>query len=257
MGRRPNAAGPIAAVLIFAGLLSVRPVVAEVPVCSATAAQTVCSCDLTMLRPLQGAVGIEEVAYKEKKISKHADREREKLKADPIKVLAGPDGQLFIIDHHHGAKAWLQSGAKEAFCQVVNSEKDLPRSFEKEEQFWALLEKARLVRLKDERGLDIKPSQLPKTLDVMPDDPYRSLAWLVRENGGFCKSPREFVEFDWADWFRSKFPNLDNHDLPSDPKDKENQQTVNDAVKFAHSQEAKSLPGYSDTDCKIEKEDGN
>jgi len=161
MGRRPNVARPAAAALIFASLLSVRPVVAEVPVCSATA-QTVCSCDLTMLRPLQGAVGIEEVAYKQKKISKHADREREKLKAEPIQVLLGPDGQLFIIDHHHGAKAWLQSGTKEAFCQVVNSEKNLPSAFETEEQFWALLEKAHLARLKNEKGLDINLPNCPK-----------------------------------------------------------------------------------------------
>jgi hypothetical protein len=107
--------------------------------------------------------------------------------------VAGPDSQLFITDHHHGAKAWLQSGAQEAFCEVVNSEKNLPRAFEKEEQFWAVLQKARLVRLKNERALDIKPSQLPKTLEAMPDDPYRSLCMArFREKGGFSSGGADF-----------------------------------------------------------------
>ena len=184
----PNAIGQMAAVLIFASLLSAKSVIADVSFCSATAAQTVCRCDLTVLRPLQGAVGMQEVAYKEKRISKHRDREYEKLEADPIKVVAGPDGQFFITDHHHGAKAWLQSGAQKGFCKVINSEKNLPRTFETEQQFWAVLEKAHLVRLKNEKGVDIEPSELPKMLEAMPDDPYRSLAWLVREKGGFCKS---------------------------------------------------------------------
>jgi len=74
--------------------------------------------------------------------------------------------------------------------------------------------------------------------------------WFVRKKRAFCKSSSEFAEFDWADWFRSRFRNLDTHDLPSDPKDKKKQRTVNDAVRLAHSQEAKNLPGHSDTDCK-------
>ena len=80
-----------------------------------------------------------------------------------------------------------------------------------------------------------------------PQNPYRSLAGLVRQNGGFCKSFREFAEFAWADWFRSKFPTLDNQNLPSDPNDKN--ATVDEAVEMAHSSEAQGLPGYSAAKC--------
>jgi Putative ParB-like nuclease len=76
------------------------------------------------------------------------------------------------------------------------------------------------VRLKNESGVDIEASQLPRTLEAMADDPYRSLAWFVRQKGGFCKSPKEFAEFDWADRFRSKSPTLEIQNLPSDPNDK-------------------------------------
>src|SRR5262249_1935310 len=177
--------------------------------CSATAHQKFCGCDLTKLRPLQGAVGMKEVAYKEEEISDNPKHQRKKLKKKPIEVVVGPGGQLFITDHHHGAKAWLGAETKwreKGLCKVVNSKKDLPSDFGTDkDKFWKALKRRKLVWLKNERGVRIKPSQLPKTLEAMPDDPYRSLAWFVRENGGFCKSPSEFAEFVWADWFRSSF----------------------------------------------------
>ena len=106
---------------------------------------------------------------------------------------------------------------------------------------------ARLVRLKNESGIDVDASQLPKTLEAMADDPYRSLAWFVRQKGGFCKTAREFAEFAWADWFRSKSPALEIQNLPSDPNDKN--ATVDEAVDMAHSSEAENLPGYSAVKC--------
>jgi len=95
--------------------------------------------------------------------------------------------------------------------------------------------------------VDVDASQLPKTLEAMTDDPYRSLAWFVRHKGGFCKSSREFAEFAWADWFRSKSLTLEIQYLPSDPNDKN--ATVDEAVEMAHSSEAESLPGYSAANC--------
>jgi hypothetical protein len=83
MGDGPNTRGPIAAALIFAGLLSVKPALADKSACGVTADQKVCSCDLTKLRPLQGAVGMKEVAYKEKIISDDTKHQRKKLKKEP------------------------------------------------------------------------------------------------------------------------------------------------------------------------------
>jgi hypothetical protein len=40
-----------------------------------------------------------------------------------------------------------------------------------------------------------------------PDDPYRTLAWMVRKRDGFCRAlmqQKEFAEFIWADWMRGK-----------------------------------------------------
>ncbi len=249
MSGKPNAIGPILALLIC--LLSCKPAVAdEPPVCLATEHQPICTCDLTELRPLQGAVGMKQVIYMEKRIADHPQHERRKLEEDPIKVVAGVGGQLFIIDHHHTAEAWLRAKTEwgaNALCKIVNSEKGLPPEFKTEDEFWAALKAAHLLRLKNETGVDVEASQLPKTLEAMADDPYRSLAWFVRRKGGFCKSSREFAEFAWADWFRSKSSTLEIHNLPSDPNDKN--ATVDEAVEMAHSSEAESLPGYSAANC--------
>jgi len=249
MIRKANAIGPILALLIC--LLAVKAAVAdEPPVCLATENQPICTCDLTKLRPLQGAVGMKQVIYMENRIADQPKHARRKLEEDPIKVVAGVGGQLFIIDHHHTAEAWL--GAKtewgaNALCKIVNSEKGLPPEFKTEDEFWSALKAAALIRLKNESGVDIDASQLPKTLDAMADDPYRTLAWLVRQRGGFCKSSMEFAEFAWADWFRSKSPTLEIQNLPSNPNDEN--ATVDEAVEMARSSEAESLPGYSAAKC--------
>jgi len=223
---------------------------AGINACSAITAGKVCGCNLTQLRPLQGAVGMNEVQYKKNAILHHPKRERDKLEKDPIKVVAGPDGQLFITDHRHGAEAWLVANTKwgaNGLCEVVNAQKKLPSTFQTEDQFWTALKAANLVRLKDKDGKDIDASQLPQALDAMADDPYRSLAWLVRQRGGYCKSPSEFAEFAWADWFRTK--GLGTAKLPSDPGDES--KTVSKAVELAHTSEAKDkkLPGYSSGGC--------
>ncbi|WP_456777319.1 ParB/Srx family N-terminal domain-containing protein [Bradyrhizobium sp. USDA 3686] len=67
-----------------------------------------------------------------------------------------------------------------------------------EAQFWSDLIADHLVRLADADGKSISPEQLPGGLAQMPDDPYRSLAWRLRKNGGFCRSimpQKEFAEF--------------------------------------------------------------
>ena len=179
MVSKSHATGPIFASLILACFLSIEPAVADEPACLATERQPICTCDLTKLRPLQGAVGMKQVIYMENRIADDPKHGRRKLEEDPIKVVAGVGGQLFIIDHHHAAEAWL--GAKtewgaNALCKIVNSEKGLPAEFKTEDEFWTALKAARLVRLKNESRVDVGASQLPKTLEAMADDPYRSLA---------------------------------------------------------------------------------
>jgi len=37
----------------------------------------------------------------------------------------------------------------------------------------------------------------------MPDDPFRSLAWMVRNNGGYGQVDTDYSDFMWANFLRS------------------------------------------------------
>ena len=64
------------------------------------------------------------------------------------------------------------------------------------EQYW--------VQLHDENGKGPHDSvDLPRTVEGFQDDPYRSLAAAVRDNGDFAKVPTPFVKLEWAICFGS------------------------------------------------------
>src|SRR5436190_8938559 len=110
MNSRLTAMGSMLALWILACLLTVKAAVAEEPpVCLVTEGQPICTCDLTKLRPLQGAVGMKQVISMEKRIGDDPKDAHRRLEEDPIKVIAGVGGQLFIIDHDHTAEAWLRA----------------------------------------------------------------------------------------------------------------------------------------------------
>jgi hypothetical protein len=47
-------------------------------------------------------------------------------------------------------------------------------------------------------------SDLPKSVDKLIDDPFRSLAGELRRAGGFAKDTTPFSEFLWADFLRRR-----------------------------------------------------
>jgi hypothetical protein len=195
-----------------------------------------CSCDVRTLRPLQGAVGMEEVRNKADKIKARPRKACEILASDPIKVVRGPGEALFITDHHHGADAWRLAERPFALCEIADR---APLS--SEAQFWSDLIKDHLVRLADADGKSISPEQLPSGLAQLPDDPYRSLAWRLRKNDGFCRSlmpQKEFAEFIWADWLR-KQPGLPVNAVRASAKE-----MLPTALALARSPAAKDMPGY-------------
>ncbi len=198
--------------------------------------KTNCTCDLNTLRPLQGAIGMVQVRDKAAKIAKHPNKERKDLEKDPIKVVRGPDNQLFITDHHHGARAWLMSGETNGICSIEKGPDTTDPNL-----FWTQLNTMHKVRLADRNGDPIAPGALPKSLMTLPDDPYRTLAWLVREKNGFCRGlmeQKEFAEFIWADWLR-KQPDLPASKVASIPRD-----ALPAALKLVESPAAAQLPGY-------------
>lgn len=216
-------------------LLAASPAFAVDPPCASPSAEP-CTCRLGALRPLQGALGLEQVRYGAARIAERADHAWAALRADPIKVVTGPGGALFILDHHHGAGAWLLAGYTEGVCQVM------PRPpFRTEAEFWAGLEADHLVRLADADGKPIGPEQLPRSLGFMPDDPYRTLAGHLRRAGGFCRAAMqlEFAEFTWADWLRTR------PELPVGTVRTASASLVPAAMALVRSPAARGVPGYA------------
>jgi hypothetical protein len=175
-----------------------------------------------------------EVRQKAEKIKAKPKKEENKLAADPIKVVRGPDGQLFVTDHHHGARAWLLAGYPSGICDI---EPD-PASTDPD-NFWPRLQELKKVHLSNKDGAGITPDALPKSLEQLPDDPYRTLAWMVRKNDGFCRAlmeQKEFAEFIWADWMRGR--------LPAEQVTAAPDKMLKAALKLAKSPIAAGLPGY-------------
>ncbi|TLG77807.1 ParB-like protein [Methylocystis sp. B8] len=151
---------------------------------------------LAELQPTQRAVGYGEVRDKRSKWrALSAEVKRDFLASHPFPAIYGPGAKYFIVDGHHLAFALLQEGVDEvSICQIEDLS-DLDAS-----RFFLALQ---------ERGL-ICPSGAPQTLSELPralqdlaDDPFRTLTASLRRDCGCPKDQAPFAEFRWADFLRA------------------------------------------------------
>lgn len=177
-------------------------------------------------------VGMREVHDKRKHLASLSEKEqREFVEAHSIPVVLGPEGKYFLIDHHHLGRALSESKIEDVLLEVVEDFSELPRS-----DFWAEMDASRWVHPFDENGVRRPVDQLPHHVDHLVDDPYRSLAAYVRNEGGYYKNTQPFSEFLWADFFRVRLPGLTNH--------RGFEKTVSEALRLALGSEAAHLPGF-------------
>ncbi|MBF0161945.1 MAG: ParB/Srx family N-terminal domain-containing protein [Magnetococcales bacterium] len=221
------------------------------------------------LKPTQMAVGMDETAEKEKKYAKMDDQELDNyLLTHMVPVVIGNGGNFYLIDHHHLSFAlWGAAGKSEkerkftrdqekvaVVAQVVSNWKPITGY-----AFWKSMNDAHWLYPFDHLGGGpLKPGQLPKHIKELKNDPYRSLAWYVRNRYGYTKSAGNaiFAEFKWAEFFRNLVM-LDNKILDDSDKDattenvmisklKEDkqQELIDFAIYLAKSPAAAGLPGY-------------
>jgi hypothetical protein len=69
------------------------------------------------------------------------------------------------------------------------------------------------------------------------NDPYRSLAWLVRENGGYKETEVVFADFQWAQFFRKR--NILKCHFRTDIVG-----ALSKAMNVARASQTKNLPGH-------------
>jgi hypothetical protein len=187
---------------------------------------------LHKLHPTQITIGLIEVHVKRKALEVLSKRQqRDFLAAHMIPAIFGPDGRVYITDHHHLARAALEAGIDYGFFLIQADFAQLECG-----AFWRTMGEKRWAHPIDEQGHRQRYSDIPKHLEALRDDVYRSLAGFVRSAGGYDKTPTAYAEFLWADFFR--------HRIMIGPTHEDFKHAVEQGLLLAKSALAQDLPGY-------------
>jgi hypothetical protein len=188
---------------------------------------------LLALRPTQLTVGYREVIEKRtqwKKLSKKALLEA--IDSHFFPAVTGPEGDHYVVDHHHLGLALIEQDVKAVRLMVI---KDL--SWVEPHLFWRVMEHHQWVHPFDQQGMRQPYEALPNKLTGLVDDPYRSLAGDLRHAGGFAKDATPFSEFLWADFLRDK--------IAPERVQKRYTKALDEALKLSRTQQARYLPGWT------------
>lgn len=183
------------------------------------------------LRPTQITVGMIEVTERRRRWDRLGGKKAEYLGQHMMPVVIGPRGRPYVIDHHHLARALHDEGQKKVLIQPVADLHSLSQ-----EHFWRFLDNKGWLHPFDEHGKRQPYAAIPKRIAHLKDDPFRSLAGAVRNAGGYAKEVTPFMEFIWADYFRSAFR---ARDIRSHWK-----RTLEEAVALARHHDAHFMPGW-------------
>ena len=216
------------------------------------------------LSPTQFAVGKAEVLVRtgrmRKKFATDPGKLHDYLRVRPVPIVVRKE-RFYLVDHHHLVRALYEALHEErgkeicVYVKVLGNASTLEKVY-----FWKTMHKDNYVYLFDRAGGGPQqPETLPAHIKDLGFDPYRSLAWIVRENHGYVKNDAPFSEFKWANFFRTRilldqdilagkhtFDDfafmVDEHgtlELTDDGKE-----VIEEALFLASSAEARGLPGY-------------
>jgi hypothetical protein len=188
---------------------------------------------LNRLRPTQLSVGYAEVELKAREWARLEKKARKvQLENHVFPAVLGPGKDYYIVDHHHLGIALLDEGITEVFVATLDD-----MSWLEPPVFWRTMEFRAWSHPYDNRGKRRDYRDIPQRLTQLEDDPYRSLAGLVRNAGGFAKDQAPFVEFLWADFFR---PLVTARLIKKEPR-----RATRDGTRLARSKAARYLPGWT------------
>lgn len=184
------------------------------------------------LRPTQITVGMREVKQKRKEWRDlKEEKSSEFLGRHMVPVVRGPKDKLYIIDHHHLARALHDENVKDVLVTYVGDLRVLDK-----DAFWSYVDSRGWIHPFDSDGVRQPRTELPKSVADMKDDPYRSLAGELRFAGGYAKDLTPYSEFLWADALRRRIERKTAEDDFREALDK--------ALAFAKGRDAAYLPGW-------------
>src|SRR6478752_6377145 len=183
------------------------------------------------LRPTQMTVGMREVkAKREHWRAENAKKGEKFLGKHMIPVVLGPKDRHYVIDHHHLALALHDEGVKNVAVTVIANLSKLDR-----DTFWFVMDCHDWTHTFVD-GRRRPYSDLPKSVDKLIDDPFRSLAGELRRAGAFAKDTTPFSEFLWADCLRRRL----SRKVVEDNFEK----AIEKGLALTRSHEAVYLPGW-------------
>jgi hypothetical protein len=182
------------------------------------------------LYPTQITVGMREVEAK-RKHWRGIGKQDEFLGKHLIPVIQGYKQRYYVIDHHHLSLALHQEGVKKIAVTVIADLTMLDR-----DAFWTYLDNRGWVHPYDDKGRRRSYEDIPRSINGLIDDPFRSLAGELRRAGGFAKDTTPFSEFLWADFLRRRVKRV--------RIEKNFTRALEQALQLARSDDSSYLPGW-------------
>jgi hypothetical protein len=184
------------------------------------------------LRPTQITVGRREVEeMRTRWRARSGKKSRDFLGEHLVPVVLGPKNHHYITDHHHLCLALHEEKQKMVLVTVIADLGKLHR-----DAFLIFLDNRGWMHPFDEHGHRKAYDDIPKSVEELKDDPFRSLAGALRRKGSFAKDTTPFSEFLWADFLRRR---MKRHLVEND-FDK----ALKKAQALAKSDDADFLPGW-------------
>jgi hypothetical protein len=184
------------------------------------------------LRPTQLTLGLAEVEDRAAKIAAMTEVQREAyLQRKPIPYVLGPGREIYIVDHHHLARALWSLKIPEA----VLGDRLADWSGLETKSFWRKMEQSGYCWPIDADGNRRPYAVIPASIGALTDNVWRTLARRVR-GYAFEDLDTPFQEFMWGDYFRTFMSRRlieTEFDLAAEV-----------AAKLARLAEAQDLPGY-------------
>jgi hypothetical protein len=153
------------------------------------------------LRPTQITVSMAGVEAKRARLCAARQRQLEDfLSWYMIPAVLGPQNEVFVIDLLDVARALSEESVEVCYVSI---EQDLSRM--RPEAFWVAMERAGWANPYDEHGRRRGYSAIPRQLNELKDDPYRTLVASLRERDDIeCRTVK--AEFLWANFLRERVP---------------------------------------------------
>lgn len=187
---------------------------------------------LADLHPTQMTLGLREVARRQKQIEALGAKEkRDYVDQRVVPCALGPGRVLYLVDRHHMCRALLGASIDAVQCEVIGDVSRLDAN-----EFWRFMDLRGWLHPFDAEGRRCPVTAVPRRIEALRDDPYRSLAGDLRRAEGYDKADTPFEEFIWADFLRYRVePALVATDFDK---------ARAEALRHARSDAARHLPGW-------------